>query len=210
MSKEAHKHLVDLGINVHTGTRVKTVNKNEIICLNPQTGQDMSISTGLTAWCAGIKAEPWLKDIGLETTRLNQLVVTPTLQSTLHPSIFAMGDCASFSQQKDGKSIVAPPTAQVAHQQGTFLAKALPLHIKGEQLPTFNYRDNGALVSVSKHHAVGKVLGQFFVHGIQAQLMYYSMYRFHQVELHGLFKTSVWIWRDILSKFNGQPQIKVH
>ena len=36
---------------------------------------------------------------GLEVTRNNQLVVTPTLQTTRDPDIFAMGDCASCPRE---------------------------------------------------------------------------------------------------------------
>ena len=45
-------------------------------------------------WAAGIKAPDFLKDIGgLETNRINQLVVEPTLQTTRDPDIYAIGDC---------------------------------------------------------------------------------------------------------------------
>lgn len=41
------------------------------------------IEADLMVWAAGIKAPDFLKDIGgLETNRINQLVVEPTLQTT--------------------------------------------------------------------------------------------------------------------------------
>ena len=41
-------------------------------------------------------AAGFLRDLaGLETNRLNQLVVEPTLQSTRDPNVFAIGDCAA-------------------------------------------------------------------------------------------------------------------
>ncbi len=40
------------------------------------------IEASLIVWAAGIKAPDFMKDIaGLETNRINQLVVTPTLQN---------------------------------------------------------------------------------------------------------------------------------
>ncbi len=46
------------------------------------------IEADLMVWAAGIKAPDFLKDIGgLETNRINQLVVEPTLQTTRDPDI---------------------------------------------------------------------------------------------------------------------------
>ena len=54
-------------------------------------------------WAAGIKAPDFLKDIGgLETNRINQLVVEPTLQTTRDPDIYAIGDCASCPRPEGG------------------------------------------------------------------------------------------------------------
>ena len=50
----------------------------------------------LVVWAAGVKAPDFLKDLaGLETNRINQLVVQPTLQTTRDDDIFAIGDCAA-------------------------------------------------------------------------------------------------------------------
>ncbi len=51
----------------------------------------------------GVKAPDFLKDIGgLETNRINQLVVEPTLQTTRDPDIYAIGDCASCPRPEGG------------------------------------------------------------------------------------------------------------
>ena len=55
-----------------------------------------AIPAELVVWAAGVKMPDFLKDIaGLETNRLNQLVVGPTLQTTRDVDIFAMGDCSA-------------------------------------------------------------------------------------------------------------------
>ena len=54
------------------------------------------IPAELVVWAAGVKAPDFLKDLdGLETNRINQLVVLPTLQTTRDENIFAIGDCAA-------------------------------------------------------------------------------------------------------------------
>ena len=58
------------------------------------------IPAELVVWAAGVKGPDFLRDLdGLEVTRNNQLVVTPTLQTTRDPDIFAMGDCASCPRE---------------------------------------------------------------------------------------------------------------
>ena len=54
------------------------------------------IPAELVVWAAGVKAPDFLRDLdGLETNRINQLVVRPTLQTTRDDDIFALGDCAA-------------------------------------------------------------------------------------------------------------------
>ncbi|WP_164256196.1 FAD-dependent oxidoreductase, partial [Stenotrophomonas maltophilia] len=53
----------------------------------------------LKVWAAGIRAPAFLKELdGLESNRINQLVVRPTLQTTRDDDIFAFGDCAACPQ----------------------------------------------------------------------------------------------------------------
>src|SRR5690606_42164757 len=54
------------------------------------------IPASLKVWAAGVKAPEFLRDLdGLESNRINQLKVRPTLQTTLDDDIFALGDCAA-------------------------------------------------------------------------------------------------------------------
>ena len=84
----------------------------------------------LVVWAAGVKAPDLLRDIdGLETNRINQLVVTPTLQTTRDADMFAIGDCAACRGR--ARSPV-PPRAQAAHQQATHLVEQLRAPARGQ------------------------------------------------------------------------------
>ena len=80
----------------------------------------------LVVWAAGVKAPDFLKDIaGLETNRINQLVVLPTLQTTRDENIFAIGDCAACAWPRQrGQGRLVPPRAQAAHQQASHMVEA--------------------------------------------------------------------------------------
>ncbi|HMJ49525.1 MAG TPA: NAD(P)/FAD-dependent oxidoreductase, partial [Burkholderiales bacterium] len=68
-------------------------------------------------------------------------MVRPTLQTTRDENIFAFGDCASCPWPAKNTSV--PPRAQAAHQQASFLAKAINCRLRGHSIPTYRYRDFG-------------------------------------------------------------------
>jgi NADH dehydrogenase len=106
-----------------------------------------------------VKAPDVLADIaGLETNRLNQLVVRGTLQTTRDDAIFAIGDCAACPWP--GHDHPVPPRAQAAHQQASHLAKQLPRRLAGEPLAEWRYRDLGSLVSLGNYSTVGSLMGK--------------------------------------------------
>ena len=141
---------------------------------------------------ARIKAPDFLKDMdGLETNRINQLMVTQMLQTTHDPNVFAFGDCASCPWPEKNGWI--PPRAQSAHQQASHLYKQLPRRQHGEALRPFVYRDFGSLVSLGKFSTVGSLMGAItrgsvMVEGYFAKIMYLSLYKMHELALHGFTK----------------------
>lgn len=108
-----------LHVDVLTGERVVEVGADGV-----RTASGRYVPAAIVVWAAGVKAPDFLRDLdGLETNRQNQLVVTPTLQTTRDPAIFALGDCAACAWPGKGGNV--PPRAQAAHQQASHLARAL-------------------------------------------------------------------------------------
>jgi NADH dehydrogenase len=88
ISVSTREMLEKLGIVVRTNARVSEVRADGVVLADGEF-----IPSELVVWSAGVKAPDFLRDIGgLETNRLNQIVVTPTLQTTRDPDIFAIGD----------------------------------------------------------------------------------------------------------------------
>jgi NADH dehydrogenase len=76
------------------------------------------------------------------------------------------------------------------------------------------YRDFGSLVSLGKYSTVGSLMGflsgkGMFVEGLFARLMYKSLYKMHQVALHGGAKTLVGAIGRGLSR-RAEPVVKLH
>ncbi len=187
ISLAVEDQLKKLGIKILTNTQVIAAEKEGLKLANGEF-----LESTLMVWAAGVKGPDFLSNMdGLETEKNNMLCVKPTLQTTLDDSIFAIGDCAYCINVNSNTPL--PPTAQVAHQQASFLIKQIPRYIEGKTLPSFSYRHLGGLVSLGKYNAFGS-LGKYgvfpggFIQGKVAQYTYDFIYRSHQKRLHGIFK----------------------
>ncbi|MBX3652176.1 MAG: NAD(P)/FAD-dependent oxidoreductase [Burkholderiales bacterium] len=208
LSKSTTELLGALDVQVLTGARVTAVEHDGV-----SLADGRRIPAELTVWAAGIKAPDFLQDIaGLETNRLNQLVVTATLQTTRDADIFALGDCAACAWP--GREHNVPPRAQAAHQQATRLADNLERRLAGKALRPFTYRDFGSLVSLGEYSTVGSLMGalvggSLFIEGLFARFMYVSLYRMHLYALHGFAK----VFFDTLARMitrRTEPRVKLH
>ena len=182
------QQLVNLGVVLKMGRRVTEITKEGIT-----TSDGEFIEAELKVWAAGIKAPDWLKDLdGLETNHINQLVVDSTLK-TNDDNIFAMGDCAACVWQGHNGNV--PPRAQAAHQQASVLCQSIINRIKGRNLKKFVYYDYGSLVSLGKYTTVGNLMGNLMgtvsIGGFIAKVVYLSLYKMHQVAIHGYFRTTM-------------------
>jgi len=199
ISNAAQKLLVDLGVEVITNAKVEKIQPDKVLLSN-----GVEIPAELIVWAAGVKAPDFLKGIGgLETNHVNQLLVLPSLQTTLDQNIFAIGDCAAcpWPQANNGKGGIVPPRAQAAHQQASHLYKQINRVINREPLKPYEYRDFGSLVSLGEYSSVGSMMGgliggSLMVEGLFAKFMYISLYKLHQLALHGWVKVAL----DTLSR----------
>ena len=196
-----------LGIAVYTGEAVSKVTADGLY-----TSSGRFIPAAMKVWAAGIRADDVLRTLdGLETNDAGQLVVTPTLQTTLDESIFAFGDCASCAQP--GSDEPVPPRAQAAHQQASLLSKSVARRIQGQPLREYIYKDYGSLVSLSGAYSIGTLMGNLtgdvMISGRLARWVYVSLYRTHLLALHGVVRTALLIVTQWLMG-TTRPSLKLH
>ncbi len=208
ISEATERLLVRLGVEIRTKARVSEV-RADGVCL----ADGQFVPAELVVWAAGVKGPDVLRDLdGLEVNRSIQLVVTPTLQTTRDPDIFAIGDCASAP--REGHPAPVPPRAQAAHQQASFMVGQLRRRLRGRPLRPFRYRDFGSLISLGRYETVGNLMGglagkNMFVEGILARLMYRSLYKMHEHALYGSRKVVLDTLARSLSR-RTTPQVKLH
>ncbi len=208
LSAAATRELGRQSVKVMTGQPVSEVREQSIVMKD-----GTELSSEMTIWAAGIKAPGFLAELdGLEVNRGNQLVVEQTLQTTRDSSIFALGDCAACPQPDSDRPV--PPRAQAAHQQADALFKTLCNRLESKEAIPFVYNDHGSLINFSRYTTVGNLMGNLsgrsmYIEGKVARMFYLSLYRMHQVALHGFLRTGV-IWlMDKISRAM-QPRLKLH
>jgi NADH dehydrogenase len=204
LADEALQILRDLRVQVHTSARVEEVTAGGVRLAN-----GTFIPAELIVWTAGVKAPDILTKLdGLETNRANQLVVSPMLQTTRDPHIFAIGDCAACPWVGHaGKTV--PPRAQAAHQQASHLARQLKRRLAGRAAEPWRYRDFGSLVSLGDYSTVGKLMGGVWVEGLIARSMYRSLYKMHEIALRGVPTVLLDTLASSITR-RTEPHVKLH
>ncbi|HEY8353721.1 MAG TPA: NAD(P)/FAD-dependent oxidoreductase [Methylophilaceae bacterium] len=208
LSNSVEMELRKLKVHLYLGERVTEVTQKGIYT---HTGR--FIPSELVVWAAGIKAPDFLANLdGLETNRINQLVVKRTLQTTLDENIFAFGDCAACPRPGYDENV--PPRAQAAHQQATMLVKTIKRRLAGKPLPEYTYRDYGSLVNLGRYTTVGNLMGAItggsvFVEGLIARFMYQSLYKMHLMALHGFFTVFLQTIARMITR-RTEAHVKLH
>jgi NADH dehydrogenase len=199
------------GVEVRLGYSVSEIRPNSVMVGRDE--RSIELESDLTAWVAGIRCPDWLANLGgLETNHLNQLVVTPTLQTSRDSDIFALGDCASC--KPDPKQPAVPPKAQAAHQEAAMLAQSLARRLVGKPLSSFTFHDRGSLVTLGHRDAVGDIVegshGRTLkLEGMLARTSYWFLYRRHLGAVLGLRKAAMSILGSWLAE-RAQARVKLH
>lgn len=209
LSSAAADMLTDLGVHVRASSRV-----SEVVPEGVKLASGELIPAELVVWAAGVKASEVLKNFGdLETNRINQLVVLPTLQTTRDADVFAIGDCAACPWVGHDGQLV-PPRAQAAHQQASHMVRQIRRRLAGRPLRPWRYRDFGSLVSLGEYSTVGNLMGglskgNLWIDGWFARMMYLSLYKMHELALHGYWKVTLDTMARLITR-RTLPRIKLH
>jgi NADH dehydrogenase len=86
--------------------------------------------------------------------------------------------------------------------------------LKGRPASVFRFRDFGSLVSLGELSAVGNLMGRLVggslvIQGLIARWMYASLYKMHQISIHGQLRVAI----DTISRIvrhRLEPRVKLH
>ncbi|QDE39383.1 NAD(P)/FAD-dependent oxidoreductase [Luteibacter pinisoli] len=205
----AQRILQRMGVSVRVGVGVKSVQEGSFTLTDGS-----HIPCDIQVWAAGVIGHDFVTGLGpFELSRDRRIVVDGHLAAKGVRDIYAIGDCAYAAFSPEGT--VVPPTAQAAHQQATWLAKALPRLMQGQSVTPFKYHAKGTLVSLGVRQAAGEVptvppgRSVLPLRGWLAKMLYVSLEQMHRVTLHGYGRaTALWI-ADRLRR-TTYPPVKLH
>jgi NADH:quinone reductase (non-electrogenic) len=134
-----------------------------------------AIDCGLVIWAGGNAPVPFVASLGEPMGKGGRLEVDDHLRLPGRPAVFALGDCAVGEPP-------LPATAQVAQQQGRYLARALDRLLRGKPVPPFRFRSQGMLAYIGAGQALAD-LPQVKWSGRSAWLFWRSVYLTRLVSL---------------------------
>ncbi|WP_326686098.1 MULTISPECIES: NAD(P)/FAD-dependent oxidoreductase [unclassified Streptomyces] len=141
LSKTAHRVLTKRGVDVRTEMSVKEATSEGVLLKNGEF-----IATRSLIWCVGVRPDPLVQDVGLETEQ-GRLVVDEFLRVPGHPDVLACGDAAAVPDlTRPGE--LTPMTAQHAVRQGKVAARNVAATYGYGTMRQYKHHDLGFMVDL--------------------------------------------------------------
>jgi NADH dehydrogenase len=179
LSAKAEASLARLGVTVQTNAFVTGLDPNGVT-IKTSTGSER-VAARTVIWSAGVQASPFGRVLqqraGAQLDKSGRVLVNPDCRVPGHAEIFVIGDLAHLEQ--DGKPL--PGVAQVAMQQGAYIAKLIQKQLRDETLPPFRYFDKGNLAVIGRAAAVAQI-GPLHISGFLAWITWVFVHLMYLVE----------------------------
>jgi NADH dehydrogenase len=180
LSAKAEAALRRLNVTPRTGVFVTHLDDRGVT-VKEQDGNEHTFVARTVIWAAGVApssfAEVLERRARAPRDRKGQVLVNPDCSVPGQPEIFVIGDLAYFEQ--DGQPL--PGVAQVAMQQGAYVAKLIPARLKGATVSPFHYFDKGNLAVIGRASAVAQI-GPLHLSGLLAWLTWLFVHLMYLVE----------------------------
>jgi NADH:ubiquinone reductase (non-electrogenic) len=154
--RERIRILTDSPVIRVTGTQVTLKNRT-------------TIPYGLLLWSTGIGPTPFVRQTPFPRDSRDRILVDSFFAVKGLDGVYAIGDCATL------ENTPLPATAQVAQQEGKYLARALNHRARRRAVATFRYRNLGMLAYIGGNRALAD-LDDFQGQGRAAWLFWRSAY----------------------------------
>jgi NADH:ubiquinone reductase (non-electrogenic) len=164
LASYAQRHFGREGIEVRTSAKVQSIEAGAVVLDGGER-----IPCGLVLWAGGNAPVPFLRNLGIPLDRRGRLVVDGHLRVPGREGVYALGDCAAVGETP------LPATAQVAQQQGKYLAGALGRLRAGQPSEPFRFKASGMLAYIGGGQALAD-LPQVKWSGRGAWLFWRSVY----------------------------------
>jgi NADH:ubiquinone reductase (non-electrogenic) len=149
---------------VRTSAKVQAVEAEAVVLHGGER-----IPCGLVLWAGGNAPVSFVQSLGIPLDRRGRLVVDGCCRLPGKEGVYAVGDCAAVGEPP------LPATAQVAQQQGKYLARSLERLRAGRTVEPFRFKAQGMLAYIGGGQALAD-LPQVKWSGRGAWLFWRSIY----------------------------------
>jgi NADH dehydrogenase len=193
LSQAAADGLARLGVAVRFRAHAVAVDAAGVT-VQGSAGEER-IAADTVLWAAGVQAAPIGHTIaaaaGAACDQAGRVQVGPDCALPGQPGIFVIGDLATLGGA-DGNPL--PGVAQVAMQQGAYVAKLIRARLDGGTLPPFRYRDLGSMATIGRGLAVAEI-GRWRLTGVVAWLAWLFVHLMQLVSFENRLLVLVqWGW----------------
>jgi NADH dehydrogenase len=164
----AMKHLQRMGVEIRLRSRVTRVWEDHVEI----DGTEL-VPASTLIWQAGAVANPRIANLDAKKDSLGRLLVNEYLEVPGIPGVYAVGDCAHFSDPRSGEPI--PPRATIAVRQAKIVAHNILAEIRGKEEKPFHYSGTPEILSLGASKAVLLFHG-LRLYGFLARLIWLVVY----------------------------------
>ena len=188
LSRKAEAQLQRLGVEVRTSHVVTRVEPGAVWV------GDEKIPAPVVLWAAGVAASPLGRKLGVPVDRAGRVLVQPDLSVPGHPEVFVIGDLAALVDDNDKTGKMLPGVAQVAIQQGNWVAATIARDLEHQPRRDFHYDDKGSLATIGRAAAVAQ-FGKFEMSGYFAWLAWLFIHIFFLIGFRNRLLVMIqWAW----------------
>ncbi len=144
LSAQAHKDLIQLGVNIRCGAKVTSVNAEGLFLA------DEFVPTRTILWAAGVAPSSVGKLLNVELDRSGRVLVNNDWSLQHYKDVFVVGDMSAFIE--NNKTL--PALAPVALQGGNFVARQIQRDLRQQKRESFRYLDKGQMATIGRKKAI--------------------------------------------------------
>jgi len=169
LGEYAMESLTKNGVDIIKNTKLVDAESEQISLDN-----GMKISFSTLVWAGGVTVDPVISKLDTEHSPRGNILVDKFLRIKNHPKVFALGDCASITDERTGKPY--PPTAQHAVREARIVSDNITSSIKGnDSQKPFVYQSKGSMAKIGKRDGVALLMGRR-IHGFTAWFLWRQYY----------------------------------
>ncbi len=133
------------------------------------------IPAATVIWLSGQVASPRIAELDVPKDDIGRVLVDRNLEVPAYPRVYALGDCAHFTDPASGRPV--PRRAHIAVRQAKTVTRNILASIRGREKKPYRYRRPVDLVSLGVSQAMFR-WRRFRLYGWPARLLWFASYAF--------------------------------